>query len=145
MELLGGKQLKTPTKKLCDPDQKPLEVRGELYVNLSHKGATVRQCMLVVKQLKKNLLGLPAIRALNLLFKVESTEDEISTKYPSLFSGLGTFPDTYNIQLRPDVKSYALFTPRNIPLPLCQKVQKELERMKLVGAISRINEAGRNQ
>ena len=71
---------------------------------------------------------------------VESIEDGISTKYPSLFSGLGTFPDTYNIQLSPDVKPYALFTPRNIPLPLRQKVQNELERMKSLGVISRINE-----
>ena len=140
MELLGVKQLKKPTKELCGPDQKPLEVLGELYVNLSHKGTTVRQPVFVVKQLKKNLLGLPAIRALNLLVMVESIEDEISTKYPSLFSGLGSFPDTYKIQLNPDVKPYALFTPRNIPLPQHQKVQNELERVESLGVISRINE-----
>ena len=67
---------------------------------------------------------------------VESIGDEISTKYPSLFTtGLGTFPDTYSIKLSPDAQPYALCTPRNIFLPLYQKVQTELERMESLGVI----------
>ena len=80
----------------------------------------------LIKQLKNNLLGLPAIKALNLLAMVESVEDKISMKYSSLFTGLGTFPETYTIKLCPEAHPYALFTPRNIPIPLCQKVHDEL-------------------
>ena len=106
---------------------------------MSHKRTTVSQPVFIIKQLKKNLLGLPAIKALNLLAIVGSIEDEISTKYSSLFTGLGTFPDTYTIKLHLEAHPYALFTPRNIPLPLHQKVQDELERMESLGVISRVN------
>ena len=93
------------SKKLCGPDQKPLEVLGELYVNLSHKGITLNQPVFIIKQLQKPP-RLPAIKALNQLVMVESIEDEISTKYPSLFTGLGTFPDACSIKLSPDAKLY---------------------------------------
>ena len=86
-----------------------------------HNGTTVSQPIFIIKQLKKNLLGLPAIKVLNLLAIVESIEDEIPNKYPSLFTGLGIFPDTYAISLHPDAHLYALFTSRNIPLLLRQK------------------------
>ena len=74
-KLLGAVELKKPTKRLCGPDQKPLEVLGELHVNMSHKETTVGQLVFIIKQLKNNLLGLPAIKALNLLAMVESVED----------------------------------------------------------------------
>ena len=34
LELLGSVELRKPTKRLCEPDQKPLEVLGELHVNI---------------------------------------------------------------------------------------------------------------
>ena len=140
LKLLGAVELKKPTKRLCGPDQKPLEVLGELQVNMSHKETTVVQPVFIIKQLKNNLLGLPAIKALNLLAMMESVEDEIPTKYSSLFTGLGTFPETYTIKLRPEAHPYALFTPRNIPIPLRQKVQDELKRMESLGVISTVKE-----
>ena len=70
---------------------------------------------------------------------VESIEDEIPNKYPSLVTGLGTFPDIYAIRLHPDAQPYALFTPRNI-LPLRQKIPGELKRMENLGVISRVDE-----
>ena len=100
---------------------------------MSHKETTVVQPVFIIRQLKNNLLGLPAIKALNLLAMVESVEDEIPTKYSSLFTGLGTFPETYT-------HPYALFTPRNIPIPLRQKVQDELKRMESLGVISTVKE-----
>ena len=70
---------------------------------------------------------------------VESIGEEISTKYPSLFTGLGSFPDTYSIKLSPVAQPYALCTWRNISLPLCQKVQTELERVESLGFISQMD------
>ena len=47
------------------------------------------------------ILGLPPIRALNLLMWVDLVEECISWQYPKLFSGLGTFEKSY-IMLNPN-------------------------------------------
>ena len=49
--------------------------------------------MYVVKDLKTNLLGLPAILALDLMARVEETVETlpyIVERYPTLFQGLGS-------------------------------------------------------
>ena len=47
--------------------------------------------MFIIKELKRNRLSLPVIIALNVLSTVESIKDKISTKCPSLFTGLHTY------------------------------------------------------
>ena len=64
---LGAIQLKSPSKVLCGPDRTPLKVLGQTRVTLTSKGKSCSQDVCVVQQLKHNLLGLPAIRALGLL------------------------------------------------------------------------------
>ena len=59
------KQLQTPTKRLCGPDQTPLEVLGEIPVTLVYKNRSCKPPVFIVKNLQQNLLGLPAIRSLN--------------------------------------------------------------------------------
>ena len=97
--------------------------------------------------MKHNLLGLPAIQALNVLTQVDtvsrsvSEQTSIPDQYPSLFKGLGTFKgDSYAIQLKPDAKPFALYTPRNVPIPLRKKVKEELSRMQTLGVISPVKE-----
>ena len=60
-------------------------------------------------------------------------------KYPSLFTGLGNMGEEYEIQLKPSAKPYSIFTPRNVPLPLRDKVQEELTRMESLGVISKVD------
>ena len=54
----------TPLKKaqisLCGPDQTTLRVIGEAKLGLSYKGKSSNQNVFVIKDLKSNLLGLPA-------------------------------------------------------------------------------------
>ena len=64
----------------------------------------------------------------------------ISDQYPSLFKGLGTFPESYEIKLKQDAQLFALFTPRSVPLPLRKKVEEELARMESLDLISRVDE-----
>ena len=46
--------------------------------------------------------------------------------------------EMYTIKSKPNAKPHALFTPRNVPLPLRTKVQAELMRMESMGVISKV-------
>ncbi len=140
LESLNVGELQSSTKRLCGPDRRPLDVVGELSVTLSHKNRRCTQPVFVVRMLQQNLLGLPAIRALNLLTQVDAVAKSVPDTYPSLFTGLGTFPGSHKIKLNPDAQPFTLFTPRNVALPLRKKVQDELTRMESLGVISRVEE-----
>ena len=64
----------------------------------------------------------------------------IPEQYLSLFNGLGTFPESYEIKLKQEAQPFALFTPRSVPLPLRKKVEQELARMESLNVISRVDE-----
>ena len=58
---------------------------------------------------------------------IQSDRATIQQKFPSLFTGLGTLQNKYYIRLKPDTKPLALSTARHVPIPLCAKMQAELE------------------
>jgi hypothetical protein len=137
-------------KVLCGPDRKPLDVAGQITCTLMSKEKSCHQPVYVLKALRNNLLGLPAIQALNLLKHADTvgmpnssesaSKESIPQLFPSLFKGLGTFQQDYEIKLKPNIKPFALFTPRNVPLPLRKKVKDELHRMESLGVISKVDE-----
>jgi len=110
--------------------------------------------VVVVDNLKTNLLGLPAIIALQLAVKTDivqiykptaQTNDVADSttwmkRFPKMFQGLGTLAKDYEIHLCPDAKPHAIFTPRRILLPLCPKVGDELNYMEKAGVISKVSE-----
>ena len=65
---------------------------------------------------------------------------DIPQRFPPLFQGLGHLGEEYVIRLRDGIKPHAVFTPRNVPIPLRPKVQKELQRMKTLGVISPVTD-----
>ena len=149
-QMLGKPQLQTPKKQLFGPASEPLQVLGHFSGLLSHKDKEARQNVFVVEGLKTNLLGLPSISALNLAVRVDSTstdppsepetEQTVCRKFPKVFQGLGNLGKEYHIQLQPDSQPHALLTPRRVPLPLRQKVTKELDQMEKEGVISKVTE-----
>ena len=58
--------LSTPDKVLYDPSRQTLQVQGQCVCQLSFKGRACKQQVFIVKGLKNNLLGLPAIISLSL-------------------------------------------------------------------------------
>ena len=66
--------LQKSAKVLCGPNNKPLDVLGQAVVQLTYEGRTCKQPIYIIEGLKNNLLGLPAITALQLLTKVESIQ-----------------------------------------------------------------------
>ena len=86
-------------------------------------------------------MGLPAITALNLLCQIQATfTEDIHSQFPNVFKGLGNLGEEYLIQLKADAQPYALYTTRNVPLPLRGGVKEELNRMESAGVISKIDE-----
>ena len=134
------KEQELSTKRLCGPDNRPLEVTGELSATLVYKDRSCIQSVFVFRKLQQNLVGLPAMQALRLLTQVDAVQTPISEQYPALFLGLRTFPDSYRIMLKPDAQPFALFMPRNVPIPLRKKVEEELPRMVSSGVISRVEQ-----
>ena len=133
-------KLQKSAKVLCGPNNQPLNVLGQAVVNLTSEGRSCKQPIYVIGDLKNDLLGLPAITALQLLTKVDSVQPgNVQQSFPKLFQGLGTLKGDYHIQLKPDAKPYALYTARNVPIPLRGKVKQELEHMEKFGVISKVD------
>ena len=61
------------------------------------------------------------------------------SKFPSLLKGLGTIEGKCNIMLKQDARPYALATPWRIPLPLKSQVEQELEHIKQLGIIRKVD------
>ena len=142
-QLLEKPQLNAADKILCGPSRHPLGVVGKFKCNLATKGKVTRQEIFVVKGLKHNLLGLPAITALNLAAQIDctlSTTNTFKERFPKVFEGLGNLGEEYVIKLKPDAKPHALYAARHVPLPLRPKVTEELNRMETMGIISRVDE-----
>ena len=104
------------------PDQRRLNVLGKKSLTITYQGQSCNQDTYIIKDLKNNLLGLPAIRKLEMLSHVCTIEKSIISQYPALFTGLGTFAQAYTIKLKPNHKPFALSAPCNILLPLRSKV-----------------------
>lgn len=114
---------------------------GQFNAKLTHKDANAEQEVFVIRGLQNNLLGLPAISALNLLHRIQTTyADDIFNQFPEVFTGLGNLGQEYQIQLKPDALPFALHTSQTVPLPLHEKVYEELNRMERGGVISKVDE-----
>ena len=104
--------------------------------------------MFIVRGLRSNLLGLPAIKALNLATRLDETvsqsapplsERYIHDRFKKVFQGLGNLGEEYKIKLKTGATPFALFTPRRVALPLREKVEAELKRMETMGVISKVD------
>ena len=133
-------KIQTSNRVLCGPDGNRLPVAGEISLRLSYIGQATTQIVYVLKKLQRSLLGLPAIKELQLLAGVNQIEPAIVERYPSLFEGLGTFKREYEIKLKSDARPYALHTACTVSLPLRTKVKEELDKMESLGVISRVEE-----
>ena len=134
--LLSRRELQSSLKGLRGPDNRSLEVVGELTASLAYKDCASEETVYVVRNIHQNLLGLPAIQSLCILPRVKSLET-FTVEQNKVFEGLDTFPETFTICLSGDAKPFDLFTPRNVPIPLRKKVEKELTRIESLGVISR--------
>ena len=102
------------------PDRKPLNALGSVNISLKYKDKCTNQEVYVIKGLNHNLLGLPAIEALQLVAMVDTVQDEtalIKEKFPSLFKGLGSISTEYTIRLKPGEKTICIIYCSESPNP----------------------------
>ena len=69
-ESLQNVKLQRSSQALMGPAQQKLQVLGQFTGTLSSKQNSSNQTIFVVKSLRTNLLGLPAILALNLVTRI---------------------------------------------------------------------------
>ena len=141
-QTLQEPKLQRPSKALYGPTSTALRTLGQFTSTISVSNRTSEETIFVVQGLKMNLLGLPAITALQLAHRIQATSTDVSIpdQFLNVFQGLGNFGDPYKIKLREGAKPYALHTPRHIPIPLRQQVKEELDRMERIGVISQVEE-----
>ena len=135
------KLLKSPVGKLHGPAESALSVSGQFTGTLQLNSKIINEEIFIVKNLHKPLVGLPAIKALNLVARVSTinlNKEVILSQFSQLFSGLGRLQGEYEITLNSDATPFALSTPRRIPLPLMKEVKHELERMEKQNIISKV-------
>ena len=134
-------KLETASIPLNRPTGETLETSGRFTARLNRKGVESQQEIYVVRNLRRALLGRPAIQALNIAVQIEPVQgDSVVEQFPELFRGLGKLKDTYQIKLREGATPFTLTTPRRVPIPLLPKVKEELQRMENMGVITRIDE-----
>ena len=116
---LGLPELQQPSKVLFGPARQTLHVLGQFMATLEYQNHTSQQAVFVVRGLRNNLLGLPAIISLQLLYRVNSVDvgADMRKEFPKAFSGLGNLGDEYHIKLKEGAVPHALYTPRNVPIP----------------------------
>ena len=122
---LGQVSLKKSMKVVYGPAKQKLDVIGQFEEVISYGKNSSKQTIFVIRGLKVNLLGFPSITALKILKRVDAVKTEeinIKQQFPKVFSGLGDFEEQYHIQLKEGSTPYCLYTPRNVAIPLKEKV-----------------------
>ena len=111
--LLWNPKLLRPTKILRDPSHQPLKELRQFQGELSSESRATTKTIYVIRGLKTNLLGLPAIEGLSVLCIIDtmSENQDILSQFPSVISGLRTMDPKYEIKLQPDAMPYSIFTP----------------------------------
>jgi len=117
---------------------------GQFEERLYYKNRSSQQKVYVVKGLKINVLGLPAIYALNLASRVDTTtvidyKPLVEETFLKVFRRLGNLEDPYVIKLAQGAMPHAIYIPRTVALPTRSTVQEELDRIEHMGA-SRVEE-----
>uniref|UniRef100_A0A3B3DHQ9 ribonuclease H n=1 Tax=Oryzias melastigma TaxID=30732 RepID=A0A3B3DHQ9_ORYME len=135
------KHLEKPKRQLFGPEGNVLRVLGVAKETLCSDKKSATEDVYVVEGLHTALLGLPAIKQLQLVSRVNNiTIETVKQQYPRLCSGLGLVRRPYSNKLQPDAVPFSHQTPRRVPLPLMGKVKEEIDRMEKMDVITRIED-----
>ena len=127
-----GLNLNEPDQILSGADGNKLNVLGVAKVTIKSTFRDVDTSVYVLKGSRRNLLGMPEIKKLNLLAVVNAmctTEFDPLKMFPKVFDGLGTMPGIFSIELNNNTEPVRLFAPRPIAAGLREKAKEEIDKM----------------
>ena len=125
---LGEQKLAPPGKALYGPSHQLLQVAGQFQGKFSYKTKTAVQTVYVVNGLRTNLLGLPAITALNIVARVDASmttskgnnTPELCPKVKQELESIGVFPKVHESGIHtsiPEETTVILCMTENQPAP----------------------------
>ena len=110
-ETFSSRSLQATSRTLCGPGHYTLPVTGKFMAKLRNGSHESDETIYVVKNLRRPLLGRPAIESLDLLKRIntiKSTNVDVKLEFPQLFTGLGRLQGHYHICLKDGAKPYSL-------------------------------------
>ncbi|KAI5633128.1 gag-polyprotein putative aspartyl protease domain-containing protein [Phthorimaea operculella] len=133
-------------EKLWGPCKMLLPGRGVCRnVKMTWQGRTKATDIYILKDQETPLLGLTECDAFGIIKWHEeaqvmqvSSELKPEDEFSQVFQGLGTMEGKYNIQIKEDAIPYAVSAPRNISVPIKEKVEKAINELKDMGVIEPI-------
>ena len=141
---LAGAPLDQTSLALKTYTGEPVELLGQLLVNVRHNGQEAHLPLQIAKGNGPALLGrnwLDVIRLdWNHIKHITLAVDQLVKKYDDLFQdGLGTMK---NIQARLSIQPNAtprFYKPRSVPYALREAIERELERLEHLGVIEKVS------
>lgn len=97
---------------------------GDARLQLKRNSKAEMEDVYVVHHLHTALLGRSVSCRLQLVVRLDI--ETLRQTYPELCSGLGELRQSYTIKLKSGAQPLLLKTPRKIPMPLIDRVKREL-------------------
>ena len=122
-----------PTKvKLTAYNGSQTPVIGQCEGKIDYRGKNVNSIFIVSSSKSAPILGLDSSVKLKLIQRMMNiTQDDFSNffaKFNDCFGDIGSLPKSHHISVKPEVTP-TISPARRVPIPLCDKVKSELDRM----------------
>ena len=115
---------------------------GQCELNLKNKNENYQVTFIVTDSKSPPLLGLQTCQQLNIIkriWAVNTSEPNLMEQYEDVFGEIGCLQGEHHISINSDVKP-VIHPPRKIPISMLDKLKAELERMKQLDVIEKIDE-----
>ena len=133
-------QLLPAGKELFGAGNAKLRAVGKAQVELSYSDRVYIDTVYVIEDLVTPLLGKPALSGLQVITFVGEivSKQEWTTKFPKLFTGLGSMDTEVKIELREGATPYCQSIPRRVAAARRKPMLEELRRMEKLGVIQKV-------
>ena len=140
---LSSRPLQKSHARLVAFGGQPLNTCGKVTMTCHHKGKCHPVVFEVIDQDVPNILGLKTRTELNLIQRLDTINNQtgdILDTYSDVFEGLGCITDaSYHIKVDESARP-VVHPPRKVPVTLRPKIQQELNRMKKLDVIEKVEE-----
>ena len=121
-------------------NQTPIDVAGQCVLRIKHCNGTTPTLFIVTEGNTSPILGLKTSNDLNLIRRInEVNKSKIMDEFSDRFGELGTLQEKYHIVTDPNVPP-VIDACRNVPIPLRDRLKKELKRMEDMKIITKVTE-----